>query len=36
MNKKKEKLLAITAVLTVFTLMCVSCAAPIPLPLPIF
>tara|TARA_R100000781_G_scaffold104548_2_gene68286 strand:+ start:1235 stop:1378 length:144 start_codon:yes stop_codon:yes gene_type:complete len=35
MNKKKEKIAAIVAILVVFALLCMSCAVPIPLMIPI-
>lgn len=35
MSKKKEKLAAIIAILAVFVLLCMSCAVPVPLMLPI-
>ena len=35
MNKKKEKIAAIVAILVVFALLCMSCAAPIPLMIPV-
>jgi len=35
MNKKKEKVAALVAILVVFVLLCMSCAVPIPLMLPV-